>query len=99
MVASRCSTMPACFATELDKLTRKGFRVLAVAGKQLEMAWHKVDKTDREDCEKDLEFLGLLIMQNQLKDASAKVRQSFLNQIACAKLAGFMRTLYKFICH
>ena len=87
MVASRCSTMPACFATELDKLTRKGFRVLALAGKQLEMAWHKVDKTDRENCEKDLEFLGLLIMQNQLKDASAKVRQSFFISNCMSKLA------------
>jgi magnesium-transporting ATPase (P-type) len=59
----------------LDRLTRHGFRVLALAGKELSIPWHKIDKVERDVCETELEFLGLLVMQNQLKDASAAVLQ------------------------
>ena len=55
------------------KLTRRGFRVLAMAEKEINLPFHKIDKADRSDCETDLNFLGLLIMQNQLKPKSEPI--------------------------
>ena len=65
--------MPACFEDELAKLTRRGFRVLALASRTIEKPSHKLEKLDRADCETDLEFLGLLVMQNQLKKKSEPI--------------------------
>ena len=72
-VAARCANMPACFEDELAKLTRRGFRVLALASRTIEKPSHKLEKIDRADCETDLEFLGLLVMQNQLKKKSEPI--------------------------
>lgn len=59
-----------------------------MAGKELDLAWHKVDRVEREICETDLTFLGLLVMQNQLKDASAHV----LKELANANIRSLMVT-------
>ena len=67
------------------KLTRRGFRVLAMAEKEINLPFHKIDKADRNDCETDLNFLGLLIMQNQLKPKSEPI----LNELSQAGIRYF----------
>merc|ERR1712131_319439 len=87
-VAARCANMPAAFEDELAKLTRRGFRVLAMAEKEINLPFHKIDKADRYDCETDLNFLGLLIMQNQLKPKSEPI----LNELSQAGVRSLMVT-------
>ena len=41
-VAARCGNMPVCFDEALAKLTRRGFRVLALAEKELSLPFHKI---------------------------------------------------------
>ena len=63
MVASKCTSVPVNFTTELEKLTRRGYRVLALAGREIKETIAQVKKVERDDCEDDLSLLGLLVMQ------------------------------------
>uniref|UniRef100_A0AAY5ET80 Cation-transporting P-type ATPase N-terminal domain-containing protein n=1 Tax=Electrophorus electricus TaxID=8005 RepID=A0AAY5ET80_ELEEL len=63
VVASLCKreTMPQDFAEVLEDYTKQGFRVIALAHRRLEsrLTWDHI--------ETNMEFLGLIIMQNKLK--------------------------------
>ena len=50
--------------------TQKSYRVLAVAYRPLDhkMNYARVQRAQREELEKDLTFLGLVVMKNNLKD-------------------------------
>ena len=87
-VAQRCANMPACFEDELAKLTRRGFRVLALAERTIHKPIHKISKVDRAECETDLNFLGLLVMQNQLK----KRTEPILKELGEASIRSLMVT-------
>lgn len=69
VVASRCKshTVPEDFSETLEAYTRQGFRVIAVAHRQLDQRWHKALSLSRNVTEEDLEFLGLIVMQNKIK--------------------------------
>uniref|UniRef100_A0AAV2KZ63 Cation-transporting P-type ATPase N-terminal domain-containing protein n=1 Tax=Knipowitschia caucasica TaxID=637954 RepID=A0AAV2KZ63_KNICA len=71
VVASLCkhNTVPANFGDILEGYTKEGFRVIALAHRRLEskLSWHKVQNISRDHIEKNMEFLGLIIMQNKLK--------------------------------
>lgn len=71
VVASLCKkdTVPANFAAVLEGYTKEGFRVIALAHRRLEskISWHKVQNINRDQIEKNMAFLGLIIMQNKLK--------------------------------
>lgn len=71
VVASLCKkdTVPPNFADVLEGYTKEGFRVIALAHRRLEskLSWHKVQNISRDHIEKNMEFLGLIIMQNKLK--------------------------------
>ena len=55
----------------LMRYTQQGFRVIAVAWRPLrKMTYVNVQRAEREQLECDLEFLGLLIMENRLKPES-----------------------------
>ncbi|XP_071772764.1 polyamine-transporting ATPase 13A2 isoform X1 [Centroberyx gerrardi] len=89
MVASLClkETVPAQFSSILRNLTSEGFRVLALGYKALD------EKTDlgtieRGTVEKDMQFLGLLVMKNLVKPESAKV----INTLRLAHLRSVMVT-------
>eukprot|EP00117_Sycon_ciliatum_P023123 scpid7000/ scgid19742/ Probable cation-transporting ATPase 13A3 len=75
MVVSLCDpgTVPNDFAQVLVSLTQKGYRVLACASKALCMPWHTYRNMARVDAEKDLSFLGLLVMCNTLKPETAPI--------------------------
>ncbi|XP_049454946.1 polyamine-transporting ATPase 13A3-like isoform X1 [Epinephelus fuscoguttatus] len=79
VVASLCKqhTVPQNFTETLETYTRQGFRVIALAHRQLEskLSWHKVQNLSRDLIETNMEFLGLVIMQNKIKEETARVLQ------------------------
>lgn len=89
MVASLCreDTVPAQFSSKLRNFSSEGLRVLALGYKPLD------EKTDlktieREAVEKDMQFLGFLMMKNLVKPQSAKV----INILRQAQLRSVMVT-------
>uniref|UniRef100_A0AAY4A7F1 P-type ATPase A domain-containing protein n=1 Tax=Denticeps clupeoides TaxID=299321 RepID=A0AAY4A7F1_9TELE len=79
VVASLCksSTVPVNFTEVLEGYTSHGFRVIGLANCQLEtkLTWHKVQTLNRDQIEADMNFLGLIIMQNKLKPETPRVLQ------------------------
>ncbi|XP_055863593.1 polyamine-transporting ATPase 13A3-like isoform X1 [Biomphalaria glabrata] len=77
MITSLCKsdTIPFDFQQVLQSYTQHGYRVIALAWKQLpsKLNYVKVHRLNREQVEHDLTFLGLLIMENRLKVQSAPV--------------------------
>ncbi|XP_061739900.1 polyamine-transporting ATPase 13A3 isoform X2 [Nerophis ophidion] len=79
MVARHCKTdtVPDTFAEVLEGYTKQGFRVIALAHRRLgsKLNWHKVLNISRDHIETNMNFLGLIIMQNKLKTETAAVLQ------------------------
>ncbi|KAM6948677.1 polyamine-transporting ATPase 13A3-like [Aplochiton taeniatus] len=77
VVVSLCkeNSVPESFTSTLEAYTRQGFRVIALAYRQLDskLSWHKVQSLNRDVVETNLDFLGLIIMQNKLKEETAGV--------------------------
>ncbi|XP_039622048.1 probable cation-transporting ATPase 13A3 [Polypterus senegalus] len=77
VVASLCKkdTVPSDFVDILEQYTKQGLRVIALAHRKLEskLSWHKVQNINRDAIECNMEFLGLIIMQNKLKLETASV--------------------------
>uniref|UniRef100_UPI0037E71000 polyamine-transporting ATPase 13A3-like n=1 Tax=Semicossyphus pulcher TaxID=241346 RepID=UPI0037E71000 len=77
VVAGLCKqhTVPQSFSQTLETYTTQGFRVIALAHRQLEskLSWHKVQNLSRDLIETNMEFLGLIIMQNKIKEETAGV--------------------------
>ncbi|XP_069473528.1 probable cation-transporting ATPase 13A4 isoform X2 [Ambystoma mexicanum] len=72
----RPETVPSSFASVLEMYTMQGFRVIGLAYKTLPAGMHSdVSALSREDVESNLEFLGLLVMENQLKPETKPVLQ------------------------
>uniref|UniRef100_A0A3Q1IHW0 Polyamine-transporting ATPase 13A3 n=1 Tax=Anabas testudineus TaxID=64144 RepID=A0A3Q1IHW0_ANATE len=80
VVVSLCKreTVPESFAEVLEDYTKQGFRVIALAHRRLEskLTWHKVQNINRDHIETNMEFLGLIIMQNKLKAETPGVLQN-----------------------
>ncbi|XP_014244199.1 probable cation-transporting ATPase 13A3 isoform X1 [Cimex lectularius] len=92
-VLSMCKpkSVPSNITITLSYYTSAGYRVIAFAYKELpaRMNWLQVQRIQREQLENDLEFLGLLIMRNTLKEQSAPViRQLQQARIKCLMLTG-----------
>ena len=66
----RPETIPSKFNMTLDHYASKGFRVLALAYRGLKMDFKQSQKIKRNQVEKNMIFLGLLIVRNKLKDAT-----------------------------
>ncbi|XP_036300976.1 probable cation-transporting ATPase 13A4 isoform X2 [Pipistrellus kuhlii] len=79
-VASFCQpeTVPANFVSELQIYTTQGFRVIALAYKKLEMDHHTAALM-RDKVEADLIFLGLLILENRLKEETKPVLEELIS--------------------
>jgi len=62
-------TVPSNYDAVLKHYTIQGYRVLALAMKDLSphLTWSHVRKCSREELESHVELVGLLIVQNQLK--------------------------------
>lgn len=79
-VISMCrgSSIPDNFYSVLSKYTRKGCRVLGMGYKILDDSFNllKIEKCERDVFECDLEFLGLIILENKLKPQTTGVIRS-----------------------
>ncbi|XP_075194635.1 putative cation-transporting ATPase 13A4 [Anomaloglossus baeobatrachus] len=76
MVASFCKaeSVPSGFLKELENYTFQGLRVIGVASKLLKNGnCEDLQSIDREEVEKDMAFLGLLILENRLKPETSTV--------------------------
>ena len=75
------SSIPQDFHLQLKHYATQGFRVIGLAQKILppNISWHKVQRLKRNQVEKDLTFIGLLIMQNTLKPETTPVIQELKN--------------------
>ena len=93
-------TIPANFIEQLNYYTSRGYRVLAMASKIINMDLKSALEISRSYCEKDMIFLGLLIVQNKLKlatnptlkilseDAQIRVRMATGDNILTAVCVG-----------
>uniref|UniRef100_A0A673MHK4 Probable cation-transporting ATPase 13A2 n=1 Tax=Sinocyclocheilus rhinocerous TaxID=307959 RepID=A0A673MHK4_9TELE len=74
MVASFClrESVPSHFSPTLREYASQGFRVLGFAYKHLTKETN-LSTVERVKVEKDMNFLGLLVMKNQVKPESAEV--------------------------
>lgn len=73
----------------MSNYSKEGFRVIGFATKVLEnLNYKEVMRIERADCEKQLTFLGLLVMENKLKKETNVVIQE-LNE---AKIRTIMAT-------
>ena len=71
----QANTIPADFNEQLNHYASRGYRVLALGSKVIQMDYDKALEVNRTFCEKGLVFLGLLIVQNKLKEATSETLQ------------------------
>ncbi|KPJ00656.1 putative cation-transporting ATPase 13A3 [Papilio xuthus] len=57
----------------LSSYAEKGYRVIAMSTKIMEVTFKQLQKMTRDEIECDLEFLGLVIMENRLKAATTGI--------------------------
>ncbi|KAL3862341.1 hypothetical protein ACJMK2_008316 [Sinanodonta woodiana] len=76
-IVSLCdpNTVPRDFNDVLHKYTIQGFRVIALGYDTLDskINWHQAQKISRDKVECNLKFLGLIVMQNKLKEQTTPV--------------------------
>lgn len=63
----RKDSVPKDFHDVLESYTQEGYRVIALAHKELKLTYAKVNKVERDVIEKDMTFLGLIVLENRLK--------------------------------
>ncbi|KAJ8916563.1 hypothetical protein NQ315_000207 [Exocentrus adspersus] len=75
MVASlSTSSTPADVLVRLQEYTTQGYRVIAFAKRELgALSREELGKLHREDVERDLDFIGLIVLENKLKPQTAGV--------------------------
>ena len=84
------STLPTNFHSVLDSYTEKGYRVIALATKLLpaNKSYIKIKRMHTPEVEKDLEFLGLIVLENRIKKETKPV----IKQLQNAKVRTVMVT-------
>ncbi|KAK9884189.1 hypothetical protein WA026_005142 [Henosepilachna vigintioctopunctata] len=60
-------SLPNDFHEILENYTQDGCRVIAIAHTAVKMSYAKIQKVQRDVLEKDLTFLGLIVLENRLK--------------------------------
>lgn len=63
----RKETIPDDFFDVLETYTQEGYRVIAMAHRELKMKYPKAQKVQREEIECDMTLLGLIVLENRLK--------------------------------
>ncbi|KAG7098658.1 hypothetical protein E1B28_000574 [Marasmius oreades] len=74
----------------LSYYTKRGYRVIAMAGKSIEgLSWLKAQRMKREQTESKLRFLGLVIFENKIKPGTAPAIQALRSaHLACRMITG-----------
>lgn len=70
---SKQETVPEDVFEKLEEYTKKGYRVLALSTKVIEVDEGSAGALTREEAECDLSFLGLIVLENRLKPESSGV--------------------------
>lgn len=83
-------SLPQDYDDLLAYYTKRGYRVIAIAGKSIEgLSWLKAQKMKREQAESNLRFLGLVIFENRLKPGTAPAIQGLRSaHLACRMITG-----------
>ncbi|RIA92920.1 hypothetical protein C1645_819991 [Glomus cerebriforme] len=84
----RPDTIPDDYDELLHYYTHHGFRVIACASKRFNnLNWMKAQKVKRDQVEQDLQFLGIIIFENKLKNSTPpvieKLMRAKIRQIMC----------------
>ena len=84
------NTIPVNFHSILDSYTEKGYRVISLATKPLprSKSYIKIQRMQRSEVESNLQFLGLIVLENRIKKETRPVIQ----QLQGAKLRTIMVT-------
>jgi len=84
------SSIPSNLQQVVHGLTRQGLRILACAYRHDEkLSWHASQRLTRDKAERDMQFLGLLLMENRLKKESAGVIATLKEAgIGCCMVTG-----------
>lgn len=86
---SNPETVPSNFSQVLEEYTRQGYRVIALAHRTVEFrSILKLQKVQREELEHQLTFLGLVVLENRLKEDTTAV----ISQLLEADLRAIMVT-------
>lgn len=91
VIVSLCnpSSIPENFDEILMEYTQKGFRVLGLAYRPLNVSYVKMQRATREDIERNLAFVGLLVMGNMLKPQTTSIIDVLLGaNIRCVMVTG-----------
>ncbi|XP_012255739.2 polyamine-transporting ATPase 13A3-like [Athalia rosae] len=70
---SKIETIPKDIMESLQQYTEQGYRVIAMGRTVVESNYAKIQRMPREQVEQNLEFLGLVIMENRLKEPTIEV--------------------------
>ena len=89
-------SIPKDFDEKLEKLSKQGFRTLAMAIKKLQPEFYQTSKNlidgamdlSRDEIESNLQFIGFITFKNNLKPSSAEV----IKQLEIANLKSIMVT-------
>ncbi|KIL68855.1 hypothetical protein M378DRAFT_190708 [Amanita muscaria Koide BX008] len=83
-------SFPEDFDDLLSYYTKRGYRVIAMAGKSIEgLTWLKAQKMKREQAESGLRFLGLVIFENRIKPGTRPAIQELRSaHLACRMITG-----------
>ncbi|KAF6760303.1 P-type ATPase [Ephemerocybe angulata] len=83
-------SLPQDYDDLLAYYTKRGYRVIAIAGKSIEgLSWLKAQRMKREQAESGLRFLGLIIFENRLKPGTAPAIQALrAAHLACRMITG-----------
>lgn len=67
------SSLPGNFNEQLNFYSQKGYRILGLGFKAIMATLKEVDQIQREELEKDIHFLGFLILENKLKPVTTQI--------------------------
>jgi Cation transport ATPase len=72
--SSRLFAVPEDLTSILQEYTEQGYRVIALGRRTLsDTSYTKIQRMRREDVEHDLEFLGMIVLENRLKPETEPV--------------------------
>ncbi|KAJ7091282.1 Ca-transporting ATPase [Mycena epipterygia] len=83
-------SLPQDYDDLLSYYTKRGYRVIAIAGKSIEgLSWLKAQRLKREQAESGLRFLGLIIFENKIKPGTTPAINALRSaHLACRMITG-----------
>ncbi|CAJ0955301.1 unnamed protein product, partial [Mesorhabditis belari] len=81
MIMSLCQphTVPKDYLTIVNHYSHLGYRLIAVARRDMKLTYAKAHRIKREDAEKDLVMLGLVVMENRVKSVTPTVIRQLID--------------------